>query len=188
MVSGRLGWNALYWATAPGLHFPCAGGAYPDQQKQTPDSGSAPNCSGTGQETSVNPTAAAGQVASVLRGLGAPLPPPVENAVGTTNAAGLLPFVIASGAGGTFGPDGQSDGAASDGYWHGYTIAEVTCPTKYFAEASSINLKRSIKYGLGCVGTAIKFRLCRWGLIRSPLFPKAGGGFTTEAQRSQRTN
>jgi glycosyltransferase involved in cell wall biosynthesis len=57
--------------------------------------------------------------------------------------------------------------------WHGYTIAEVTCPTKYFAEASSINLRRSIKYGLGCVATATKFRMCRWGLMRSPLFPRA---------------
>src|ERR1019366_8968709 len=34
--------------------------------------------------------------------------------------------------------------------WHGFTIAEVSCPTKYFAEASSINLRRSIKYGCGC--------------------------------------
>lgn len=56
--------------------------------------------------------------------------------------------------------------------WHGYTIAEVTCPTKYFAEASSINLKRSIKYGLGCVRTAIQFRLARWGLMSSPRFSK----------------
>ena len=56
--------------------------------------------------------------------------------------------------------------------WHGYTIAEVTCPTKYFAEASSINLKRSIRYGFGCLGTAMKFRLCRWGVMNSPLFPR----------------
>jgi glycosyltransferase involved in cell wall biosynthesis len=56
--------------------------------------------------------------------------------------------------------------------WHGYTIAEVTCPTKYFAEASSINLKRSIQYGLGCVRTAVDFRLTRWGLKSSPRFPK----------------
>ena len=56
--------------------------------------------------------------------------------------------------------------------WHGYTIAEVTCPTKYFTEASSINLKRSIRYGFGCLGTAMKFRLCRWGVMNSPLFPR----------------
>ena len=41
VVSGRLGWNALDWATAPGLHFPCAGGKYPDQSTETPDPGSA---------------------------------------------------------------------------------------------------------------------------------------------------
>ena len=37
--------------------------------------------------------------------------------------------------------------------WHGFTIAEVSCPTKYFPEASSINLRRSIRYGFGCLGT-----------------------------------
>jgi glycosyltransferase involved in cell wall biosynthesis len=55
--------------------------------------------------------------------------------------------------------------------WQGYGIAEVTCPTKYFAEASSINFARSVKYGFGCLGTATSYRLARWGLIRSPLFP-----------------
>jgi glycosyltransferase involved in cell wall biosynthesis len=54
--------------------------------------------------------------------------------------------------------------------WHGFTIAEVSCPTKYFAEASSINLRRSIKYGFGCLGTGLKFRLSKWGLGRSKLF------------------
>jgi glycosyltransferase involved in cell wall biosynthesis len=56
--------------------------------------------------------------------------------------------------------------------YYDHTIAEVSCPTKYFAEASSINLPRSIRYGLGCVGTAIKFRLAKWGAINSPIFPK----------------
>jgi glycosyltransferase involved in cell wall biosynthesis len=56
--------------------------------------------------------------------------------------------------------------------YYDHTIAEVSCPTKYFAEASSINLPRSIRYGLGCVGTAIKFRLAKWGVINSPIFPK----------------
>ena len=51
-----------------------------------------------------------------------------------------------------------------------YTIAEVSCPTKYFAEASSINFPRSMRYGFGCVGTAVAFRLARWRLVRSPLF------------------
>ena len=56
--------------------------------------------------------------------------------------------------------------------WHGFTIAEVSCPTKYFPEASSINLRRSIKYGFGCLGTGMKFRLAKWG-IGSKLFRPA---------------
>jgi len=56
--------------------------------------------------------------------------------------------------------------------WHGYTIGEVSCPTKYFPEASSINLRRSIKYGFGCLFTGLAFRLARSGLINSKLFPK----------------
>ncbi len=56
--------------------------------------------------------------------------------------------------------------------WYGYTIAEVSCPTKYFSEASSINLQRSIKYGFGCLLAALTFRLARMKLIDSKLFPR----------------
>ena len=55
--------------------------------------------------------------------------------------------------------------------WNGYTVAEVSCPTKYFAEASSINLMRSIKYGFGCVFTAVTFRLTKMKFVSSKLFP-----------------
>jgi glycosyltransferase involved in cell wall biosynthesis len=55
--------------------------------------------------------------------------------------------------------------------WHGYTIGEVSCPTKYFPEASSINLRRSIRYGFGCLSTALSFRLAKMRLFRSKLFP-----------------
>jgi len=55
--------------------------------------------------------------------------------------------------------------------WFGYPIAEVTCPTKYFTEASSINFVSSVRYGFGCLGTATLFRLARMGLWRSTLFP-----------------
>jgi glycosyltransferase involved in cell wall biosynthesis len=54
--------------------------------------------------------------------------------------------------------------------WSGYTIAEVSCPTKYFTEASSINLFRSIKYGFGCLHTALIFRLSKMKIINSKLF------------------
>jgi glycosyltransferase involved in cell wall biosynthesis len=56
--------------------------------------------------------------------------------------------------------------------WFGYKIAEVSCPTKYFAEASSISLLPSIKYGFGCLDTAIKYRLAKLNLISSQLFPE----------------
>jgi glycosyltransferase involved in cell wall biosynthesis len=55
--------------------------------------------------------------------------------------------------------------------WHGFTIGEVSCPTKYFKEASSINFQRSVKYGFGCLGVGLKFRLAKLGLFKSKLFP-----------------
>jgi glycosyltransferase involved in cell wall biosynthesis len=57
--------------------------------------------------------------------------------------------------------------------YQGHTIGEVTCPTKYFKEASSINFRRSVTYGLGCLQTATLFRLQRWGLFIHPLFEDA---------------
>ncbi|BEH09545.1 glycosyltransferase family 2 protein [Geobacter sulfurreducens subsp. ethanolicus] len=54
--------------------------------------------------------------------------------------------------------------------WHGYRIGELSCPTKYFEDASSINFRRSVIYGLGVLGTALEFRLARMGLIRSERF------------------
>ena len=56
--------------------------------------------------------------------------------------------------------------------WMGYTVAEISCPTKYFAEASSINLNKSIKYGLGCLATAFLFRMAGMKIITSKLFPE----------------
>ncbi len=59
--------------------------------------------------------------------------------------------------------------------WLGSTIGEVSCPTRYFAEASSIDFARSVRYGLGCVATALEFRLARLGLLRSRRFPRRKG-------------
>jgi len=55
--------------------------------------------------------------------------------------------------------------------WQGWMIAEVSCPTKYFTDASSINFRRSCRYGLGCLWTGLTFRLARMGLAGSELFP-----------------
>jgi glycosyltransferase involved in cell wall biosynthesis len=51
-----------------------------------------------------------------------------------------------------------------------YEIAEVTCPTKYFEEASSINFSRSMKYGLGVLKVSLMHRLCKWGWMRSEIY------------------
>lgn len=52
----------------------------------------------------------------------------------------------------------------------GYEIGEVTCPTKYFDDASSINFKRSVKYGLGVLRVSVSFRLQKWGLAKFKIF------------------
>jgi glycosyltransferase involved in cell wall biosynthesis len=55
----------------------------------------------------------------------------------------------------------------------GLPIGEISCPTRYFAEASSINFRRSVTYGLGVLKTAVQFRLARWKWRSSPLFEDA---------------
>ncbi len=52
----------------------------------------------------------------------------------------------------------------------GYDIAEVTCPTKYFEEASSINFRRSMKYGLGVLGVSLRHRLSLWGILKNKIY------------------
>jgi glycosyltransferase involved in cell wall biosynthesis len=55
-------------------------------------------------------------------------------------------------------------------FYAGFDVAEVTCPTKYFPEASSINFQRSMKYGMGCLKVSLVHRLCKWGLMKSKLY------------------
>jgi glycosyltransferase involved in cell wall biosynthesis len=55
-------------------------------------------------------------------------------------------------------------------FYKGFEIGEVTCPTKYFEEASSINFSRSVTYGLGCLKVSLIHRLCKWGVMKSPLY------------------
>ncbi len=57
-------------------------------------------------------------------------------------------------------------------FMNGFEIAEVTCPTKYFEEASSINFSRSMKYGRGVLRVSLTHRLHKWGLIKSKLYGK----------------
>ena len=54
--------------------------------------------------------------------------------------------------------------------WNDYKIAEISCPTKYFPEASSINFSRSCRYGLGCLSVALQYRLAKMGLVSPSIF------------------
>jgi len=55
-------------------------------------------------------------------------------------------------------------------FYKGFEIGEVTCPTKYFDEASSINFSRSMKYGLGCLKVSLVHMFCKWGIMKSDLY------------------
>ncbi len=56
----------------------------------------------------------------------------------------------------------------------GFNIGEISCPTKYFEEASSINFRRCVKYGLGVLATTARFVGHKWGVIHSPGFDATG--------------
>ena len=56
----------------------------------------------------------------------------------------------------------------------GFRIGEVSCPTKYFAEASSINFRRSVIYGLGVLATTLQFALQKWGIGRFRIYSDKG--------------
>lgn len=58
----------------------------------------------------------------------------------------------------------------SQAIYFGFRVGEISCPTRYFPEASSINLRRSIVYGLGVLKTSFQYRLNRWGWLKSPMF------------------
>ena len=58
--------------------------------------------------------------------------------------------------------------------YFGYRMGEVSCLTRYFAEASSINFWRSCKYGLGVLATSLQFRLQKWGLASFRIFSTEG--------------
>lgn len=57
-------------------------------------------------------------------------------------------------------------------FMNGFSIGEVTCPTKYFEEASSINFSRSMKYGMGVLRVSLTHRLHMWGIMKSKLYNK----------------
>jgi hypothetical protein len=130
VVSGRLGWNGLYWATAAGLHEPGPGGAYP---------------------------------------AGPPPPGPTGESP--------IPFVVASSAGGKFGPDGQAQGSAAEGFWHGYTLVRLppnADPTKTVVEQRPVFDWISIEAPQRVVRAGK--RLALRGIGREPLGVASTGG------------
>jgi hypothetical protein len=131
VVSGRLGWNGLYWALAPGVHEPCPGGGYPNPS-EVPDLAHIHPCSsqvgGAGGAGGALDTAE-----TLAAGISAGTNPPTAKCSGEgANQTGTVPYVVASSAGGKFAQDapGASSGAVGDpradqGYWHGYTVVRL---------------------------------------------------------------
>lgn len=68
-------------------------------------------------------------------------------------------------------------------FYFGYRVGEISCPTRYFEDASSINFSRSVKYGFGVLATALKFRLHRWGIFKTKLFRERGQKILPEYYR-----
>lgn len=64
----------------------------------------------------------------------------------------------------------------------GFHIGEVSCPTKYFEEASSINFRRSVQYGFGVLATTLQFALQKWGLIHLPRYSANGRKLESERE------
>jgi hypothetical protein len=115
VVSGRIGWNALYYALAPGVHYPCPGGEYP----AVPPT-SAGGCAPVGGVSASAASAAVGGLAAGLQGTS---PPAAGQGPAPVTQPSALPFVVASSAGGKFTAD-QSGGAVN-GFWHGYTQVRI---------------------------------------------------------------
>ena len=118
VISGRLGWNGLYWLVAPGLHTPCPGGNY----QEDPPRDASQVCQAAGDD----PAATADNLAQTLGDtLGAPVPKPsdeLRKQVGLAN----IPVAVAASAGGKFGPDGSGAGSGSQGFWRGYTTIRLS--------------------------------------------------------------
>jgi glycosyltransferase involved in cell wall biosynthesis len=70
-------------------------------------------------------------------------------------------------------------------FYFGFRIGEVSCPTRYLPESSSINFVRSCRYGLGVLGTGVRFRLAKMGLARPRIFAADGPRLHVEAMRER---
>jgi glycosyltransferase involved in cell wall biosynthesis len=69
-------------------------------------------------------------------------------------------------------------------FYFGFHVGELSCPTRYEPESSSISLKRSIKYGFGVIGTTVRYRLEKMGLAKYAIFNEAGRRLAVEQPQS----
>lgn len=67
-------------------------------------------------------------------------------------------------------------------FYYGYTIGEISCPTKYFPEASSINFIRSCEYGLGVISVSLKYLMARLGIYKSKIFSSSAEKLNPEKE------
>jgi glycosyltransferase involved in cell wall biosynthesis len=65
--------------------------------------------------------------------------------------------------------------------YFGFSIGEVSCPTRYFEDASSINFRRGVKYGLGVLAASVGYRLHKWGVLKSRIFSSRGARLSPDA-------
>ena len=132
VVHGRLGWNGLYYALAPGLHAPCVGDSHPEH----PPAPGATLCSSVANHLPVgDPGESLPDDGGALDGVedaasAEAVCKQVQAPVACDGTAGIadwmVPFVVASGGGGKFGPNGDATGSAAEGYWHGYTVVRLS--------------------------------------------------------------
>jgi hypothetical protein len=66
--------------------------------------------------------------------------------------------------------------------YFGFRIGEISCPTRYFTDASSINFRRSIKYGFGVLATSAKYLLQKSGIMKVSIFNSDGGKIHADEQ------
>jgi hypothetical protein len=124
VVSGRVGWNALYWTTAAGLHCPGPGDTPPDPSA-VPTANQSCSAASSQVAAAHDPVGQAQQLASTIQGTAPPAAPSGCTGSGD-NSSGVIPNVIASSAGGKFGPaDSSAQGSANQGFWHGYTVVRL---------------------------------------------------------------
>lgn len=119
LISGKLGWNGMYWTVAPGVHYPCPGEGYPEDAPSSSSWG----C-GAAVNTTPSPVRQAETLAPILQSgkvAGGDVIAPDRDLSGTDSIVGALPSVVASGVGAL----ASENGTASDGFWHGYSVVRL---------------------------------------------------------------